>query len=138
MLRKVRDLFDFSVGASDAGAAKPAPAPFWLAAAAAGCAPSEIVHVGDSVETDLRGALHAGNSAVLLTRTPAAAEQAAAESLPWPGAAPSGASPPQRPAADDARWREVGGLDEAVALILDEAAFGPVVRAGASSSSKSP
>lgn len=56
---------DFWVGAGDCGAAKPALAPFLAACAAAGnIRPGELVHVGDSVESDVAGALAAGCRAV--------------------------------------------------------------------------
>ena len=61
-------LFDFSVSAADAGAMKPHLAPFLAAAAAAEVPPNAIVHVGDSPESDVSGALAAGMRAVLLDR----------------------------------------------------------------------
>jgi putative hydrolase of the HAD superfamily len=45
---------------------KPAPAIFTHAAAALGCAPGEILHVGDSIEHDIAGALAAGLHAAWL------------------------------------------------------------------------
>ena len=74
-----------------------------MAAAAARRRPSELVHVGDDVVTDLRGALDAGYRAVLLTR---AGRQRKPEELE------------QMPGADATRWREVASLDEAVQVIL--------------------
>ena len=45
-------LLDGVVTAGDAGAEKPGLAPFLMAATACGCAPREIVHIGDSVKSD--------------------------------------------------------------------------------------
>ena len=73
----VGSLFDFAVTAADAGAAKPSAAPFWHAAAAAGCHPRSMLHVGDAVDADLCGALAAGYRAVLLTRDGAPSRPAA-------------------------------------------------------------
>lgn len=50
------------------GAAKPDPAVFAAALAAAGCAAEEVVHVGDSLETDVAGARAAGIEPVLIAR----------------------------------------------------------------------
>lgn len=98
--------------ASDAGAAKPAAAPFWFGAAAAGLHPSEMVHIGDAVVNDLVGALDAGMAGVLLSRP----EQMPRHKVELES----------MPSKDDARWREVAGLGEATRLILEERAFGPV------------
>lgn len=62
------ELVDDAVSSAEAGAAKPDPAPFRAALAAAGCGPREAVHVGDSEENDVRGAAAAGIRAVLLRR----------------------------------------------------------------------
>jgi putative hydrolase of the HAD superfamily len=62
------ELVDDAVSSAEAGAAKPDPAPFRAALAAAGCEPGEAVHVGDSEENDLAGARAAGIRAVLLRR----------------------------------------------------------------------
>ena len=42
------------------GSAKPSPDIFWSATSSFGCLPSEAVHIGDKVSTDIVGALHAG------------------------------------------------------------------------------
>ena len=63
------DLVDDAVSSAEAGAAKPDPAPFRAALAAARCEPDEALHVGDSEENDLAGAREAGIRAVLLRRT---------------------------------------------------------------------
>lgn len=95
----VGDLFDFAVTAGDAGAEKPAAAPFLMAAAAAGCHPRHVVHLGDSVAKDLRGALDAGMSAVLVTRP----------EVP----------PPKELPPEDPRWTRAESLAAAVAGILE-------------------
>jgi len=51
---------------SEAGAAKPDPAIFRVALAAAGLAPAEVVHVGDTVREDLAGARAAGIAVLLV------------------------------------------------------------------------
>ena len=107
--------FDFAVTAGDAGAAKPHAAPFWHAAHAAGCRPAGLVHVGDDAAADLAGALAAGCRAILVTRRAAdgfqsydvrvgdkTADELQRRALPPP---------------DPERWREVGSLAEAVAVI---------------------
>ena len=98
----VGDLFDFAVTAADAGAEKPAAAPFLMAAAAARCHPRHVVHVGDSATGDLRGALDAGMAAVLVTR---------------PGIPEPSALPPE-----DARWTRADSLTAAVAAIMERRA----------------
>lgn len=55
-----RDYLDHVFVSADLGVEKPAPAIFIHAATALGCAPSEILHVGDSIEHDVAGALAAG------------------------------------------------------------------------------
>ena len=62
------ELVDGAVASAEAGAAKPDPAPFRAALAAAGCEPHEAVHVGDSQENDVAGARAAGIRPVLLRR----------------------------------------------------------------------
>lgn len=89
------------------GAAKPHVAPFLAAAAAAGCHPSQIVHVGDSIESDLVGALAVGMRALLLTRP----------ELPARTALELASAPP----ADALAWREVTSLEAAADLILGDA-----------------
>jgi putative hydrolase of the HAD superfamily len=63
------ELVDDAISSAEAGAAKPDPAPFRAALAAAGCEPGEAVHVGDSEENDVAGARAAGIRAVLLRRS---------------------------------------------------------------------
>jgi putative hydrolase of the HAD superfamily len=54
------------------GIPKPAPEIFHAALELADVAAGQAVHVGDSVENDVRGALAVGIPAVLLRRRPAA------------------------------------------------------------------
>jgi putative hydrolase of the HAD superfamily len=61
-------LVDGVVTSAEVGARKPAPIVFERALALAGVAPSAALHVGDSVEEDVRGALAAGIEPVLLSR----------------------------------------------------------------------
>lgn len=48
------------VGAAELGALKPHPGPFLETCRLAGCAPHELVHVGDREDVDVEGALAAG------------------------------------------------------------------------------
>ena len=52
------------------GAEKPAPEFFAAVVAAAGCAPEEIVYVGDRLDNDVLPARRAGMRTVLLRRGP--------------------------------------------------------------------
>ncbi len=61
-------LLDGVVTSAEVGARKPAPIVFERALALAGVAPSAALHVGDSVEEDVQGALAAGIEPVLLSR----------------------------------------------------------------------
>ena len=61
-------LVDGVVTSAEVGARKPERALFDAALQAAGCPVSEAVHVGDSPENDVAGALRAGLRAVLLRR----------------------------------------------------------------------
>jgi FMN phosphatase YigB (HAD superfamily) len=58
-------LFDHTVFSSDVGLAKPRREVFDAVAAAAGATVEHVVHVGNSVTTDINGALGAGCRAVL-------------------------------------------------------------------------
>ena len=60
--------FDFSLNALSGGAPKPGPTMFARAATLAGCAPSQIVHVGDDLISDVEGAANAGMVTVWLNR----------------------------------------------------------------------
>jgi HAD superfamily hydrolase (TIGR01549 family) len=61
--------FDHVQVAEYVGVRKPDPAAFLMAAAALGCAPGAILHVGDDERADYVGAQGAGFRAVLLCRT---------------------------------------------------------------------
>jgi putative hydrolase of the HAD superfamily len=61
-------LVDGVVTSAEAGARKPAPAVFEQALRLAEAAPAEAMHVGDSIEEDVIGALRVGIEAVLLSR----------------------------------------------------------------------
>jgi putative hydrolase of the HAD superfamily len=61
-------LLDGVVTSAEVGAAKPDPRVFEVALEQAGCAPGQALHVGDSVENDLEGAIAAGVRGVLLDR----------------------------------------------------------------------
>lgn len=60
--------FDFVLFAQDVGFEKPDPRIFRAAAAEAGCLPSELVHVGDSLYADVAGANGVGAVSVWLNR----------------------------------------------------------------------
>jgi HAD superfamily hydrolase (TIGR01509 family) len=60
--------FRFVVFAQDVGVAKPGAAMFHAACQQAGCIPCELVHVGDSLETDVAGANAIGAASVWLNR----------------------------------------------------------------------
>jgi 2-haloalkanoic acid dehalogenase type II len=61
-------LFHASIAAHTHGAGKPDPAVFHLACRELGCAPEEVVHLGDDIELDVRGARGAGLHAVWINR----------------------------------------------------------------------
>jgi putative hydrolase of the HAD superfamily len=62
------DRFAFQVYADREGVAKPDPAIYAVAIARAGCAPAELLHVGDSLRNDVAAAQAAGCRAVWLDR----------------------------------------------------------------------
>ena len=65
----IADLMSFEVFAQDhGGIEKPDPRIFEIALREAGCEPHELLHVGDSQESDVAGALNAGATPVLLDR----------------------------------------------------------------------
>ena len=66
--------------------------------------PAAIVHVGDSIQNDLLGALRCGMRALLLTRD---------------GLKRAPADEQARPPADDERWREVRTLEEAEQVLRE-------------------
>ncbi len=53
-------VFTFQLGAREHGAAKPAASIFHAACTRLGCAPGEVLHVGDDIEMDVLGARRAG------------------------------------------------------------------------------
>ncbi len=60
--------FAFQLGAREHGAAKPDASIFLAACARLGCAPEEVLHVGDHIEMDVIGATHAGLRTVWVHR----------------------------------------------------------------------
>jgi putative hydrolase of the HAD superfamily len=61
-------LLDGALSSAEVGAPKPDPEIFTRALALAGAQPAEALHVGDDVEADVRGALAAGLTPVLIDR----------------------------------------------------------------------
>lgn len=64
----LRDRFDFVVFSQDVGFEKPDARIFLEACERAGCAPRELVHVGDSLAADVTGANGVGAVSVWLNR----------------------------------------------------------------------
>lgn len=62
----LHEYFDVTVFAGTDAAPKPAPEPFELALEGVGVGPNEVVHVGDSIDTDVRGAASVGINSVLV------------------------------------------------------------------------
>lgn len=62
------DRFDFAVYAQDIGIEKPDPRTYQIAVERAGCSLDQLLHVGDSLETDVKGAQAVGVHAVWLNR----------------------------------------------------------------------
>ena len=60
--------FDFAVFAQDIGIEKPDPRTFQIAARRAGCELDQLLHVGDSLETDVEGAKAVGIRVAWLNR----------------------------------------------------------------------
>jgi HAD superfamily hydrolase (TIGR01549 family) len=71
---------DAYVWSFEAGALKPQPAIYAAAAQAVGCAPADILMVGDSLKNDVEGALTAGFAALHLRRTATAAPRGSDDS----------------------------------------------------------
>ena len=66
----IGDLISFEVFSQDHnGVEKPALHIFEIAFHEAGCEPSELLHVGDSLESDVAGAKAAGSKAIWLSRS---------------------------------------------------------------------
>ncbi len=64
--------FSFVVFSQDFGVEKPSPGIFHEACRQAGCDPAELMHIGDSLETDVAGANAVGAVSVWLNRNRAA------------------------------------------------------------------
>ena len=64
----VRQYFDLLLGFKDVTNPKPAPRLFRIASEKAGCSESELLHVGDSLEDDIMGAINTGIKCVWLNR----------------------------------------------------------------------
>lgn len=62
------DRYDFAVYAQNIGIEKPDPRTFQIAVERAGCSMDQLLHVGDSLETDVEGAQAVGALAVWLNR----------------------------------------------------------------------
>ncbi|HSR30158.1 MAG TPA: HAD-IA family hydrolase [Anaerolineae bacterium] len=67
-LHGIHGYFDFFIVSSLVGLEKPDPAIFELAIEKAGCPREAIIHVGDSLDDDLRGAVTVGLPAILIDR----------------------------------------------------------------------
>jgi putative hydrolase of the HAD superfamily len=65
----LEEFFDFVVFSQDYGFEKPDPRIFEIALQQAGCSNRELVHVGDSLDTDVGGARNSGIASVWLNRT---------------------------------------------------------------------
>jgi putative hydrolase of the HAD superfamily len=65
-------LLDGIITSAEAGVRKPSPEIFAAALSIAGVAPAQALHVGDSIEEDVAGALAAGIKPVLIARHEAA------------------------------------------------------------------
>lgn len=65
-------LFRFQLGAREHGDGKPSASIFHAACARLGCAPEEVLHVGDDIELDVLGARRAGLRSCWLNRADAA------------------------------------------------------------------
>ena len=62
-------VFRFQLGAREHGAAKPAASIFHAACEQLGCAPGDVLHVGDDIEMDVVGAHRAGLRTCWINRT---------------------------------------------------------------------
>jgi len=67
----LRHHFRFQLGALEHGAAKPEASIFLAACERLGCAPGEVLHVGDHIEMDVVGAARAGLRSCWINRTDA-------------------------------------------------------------------
>ena len=64
----LRHLFEHSVQAEETGAGKPNKQPFERVLSLTGVAAHEVVHIGDSLESDVQGAIDMGMHAVWVSR----------------------------------------------------------------------
>lgn len=78
-------LFDAAFSAQGLGVGKPHPAAFEAACAAVGCAPHQVLHVGDDGHTDVDGALAAGLQAAWLLRPTLPPPRAPQQAPHWTG-----------------------------------------------------
>lgn len=67
----IRHHFKAAISAHAHGASKPDPALFHIACRELACNPDEVVHVGDDMELDIRGARAAGLHVIWMNRTEA-------------------------------------------------------------------
>jgi putative hydrolase of the HAD superfamily len=65
----LEDVLQFAVFAQDCGVEKPDAGIFEIALEKAGCSADELLHVGDSIDDDIEGALGAGIRVIWLNRT---------------------------------------------------------------------
>jgi REG-2-like HAD superfamily hydrolase len=77
----LRRYFEAVIVSCEAGFTKPSPVMFELAARKLGLAPEFILHVGDSLEHDVRGAQSAGFQTVLIDRSDAKSGEGRIKSL---------------------------------------------------------
>lgn len=68
VLSRLPVTLDFAVFAQECGYAKPDPRIFEFALLTSGCAPDEVLHVGDSLKDDVCGAKNSGLRSVWLNR----------------------------------------------------------------------
>jgi putative hydrolase of the HAD superfamily len=76
---EISEFFDFSFSAQQLNASKPAADQFHAALDASGAQAHELVHIGDDIECDVKGALAVGCHAIWYNPKRA----------PWPGAEPA-------------------------------------------------
>jgi putative hydrolase of the HAD superfamily len=66
---RIAGRFAFVIFAQDIGVEKPDPAIFQAACREACCSPEQLLHIGDSLDTDVAGAQRAGAVSVWLNRS---------------------------------------------------------------------
>jgi putative hydrolase of the HAD superfamily len=66
--------FSFAINAEHLPRAKPHPEPFLTALARAGCTPQQSIHIGDDIDSDMRGAQRVGMYTIWVNAT----------AQPWP------------------------------------------------------